>query len=92
MALSTSIPTPSASPPNETMLSVKPLKYINANVVMTEIGMAMPMMSVLVMLRRKNSSTTTASPPPTSVACSTFRMAPRIKSAESHGAASATLG
>ena len=64
MALSTSMPTPRASPPSVIMFSVKPPKYISAKVAMIEIGMAVAMMAVLRRLRRKNSSTSMANTPP----------------------------
>ena len=47
MAESTSIPTPSASPPRDMMLRVVPVRYMRKKVVTTEIGMEMPMMSVV---------------------------------------------
>ena len=40
MPLSTNMPTPNARPPKLTVFNVKPLKYISANVEMTEIGIA----------------------------------------------------
>ncbi len=64
MALSTSMPMPSASPPRVIRFRVNPPKYISAKVATTEMGMAVAMMAVLRMLRRKKSSTTTASRPP----------------------------
>ena len=83
IALSTSMPTPRASPPKETMLSVKPLKYIRAKVETTEIGIAAPMIKVLDTLRRNSSSTNTASTAPTPAAASTLRIAALMKSAVS---------
>jgi len=64
MALSTSMPTPRASPPRVIRFKVNPLKYIKANVAITEIGMVVAIMAVLGMLRRNSSSTMIASPPP----------------------------
>ena len=90
--LSTNMPTPSASPPKLTVLSVKPLKYISAKVAMTEIGIATPMISVEVRLRRKNSSTNTASTAPASAALSTLRIDARMNSAESQVASRVTSG
>ena len=53
MALSTSIPAPSASPPNVMMLMESPLKYIKLNVAMIEIGMERLTIKVM-FIRRKN--------------------------------------
>ena len=78
MELSTNIPTPSASPPKEMMFSVKPLKYISAKVVITETGIATPMMAVLEMLRRKKNRTKTANPEPIKAASRRFEIAPRM--------------
>ena len=81
--LSTNIPTPSARPPKETVLSVKPLKYISANVEITEIGMAKPMMNMPEKLRRKKSRTKTAKPAPMRAASLTLLIEARMKFAES---------
>ena len=81
IALSTSMPTPSAKPPNEIVFSVNPLKNISANVEITEIGIAIAMISVLEKLRKKNSSTSTASTAPWTIAHCTFSIEARMKSA-----------
>ena len=83
IALSTSMPTPNANPPNETVFNVKPLKYIKEKVEITEIGIATPMIIVLEKLRRKNSRTTTANTAPTPAAALTLLIAELMKSAVS---------
>ena len=72
IALSTSIPTPSASPPSVMMFSVQPAKYIRAKVETMETGIAIPMMPVLLMSRRKKRSTSIASIPPKTPEVHTF--------------------
>ena len=62
--LSTNIPTPRASPPNEMILIVKPPKYINKKVVTMEIGIANPIMMVLLKFLKKRNKTKIASKPP----------------------------
>ena len=62
---------------------MNPLKYISANVAITEIGIAVPMIRVLEILRRKKSKTNTARPAPTSAASITLLMEARMNSAES---------
>ena len=64
MALSTRLPTPSASPPSEMMLSVIPERCIGANVARIEIGIVRPMIRVCGRLRRNRYSTITAIRPP----------------------------
>ena len=81
MALSTSMPTPRARPPNETVFSVKPLKNIREKVAMTEIGIARPMMRVLETLRKKKRRTSTARAAPCSIAVRTLAIEARMKSA-----------
>lgn len=60
IALSTSIPMPSAIPPNEMMLRVIPAKCTSAKVATTLRGMAVATTSVARKLRKKTSSTTAA--------------------------------
>ncbi|MBK7703729.1 MAG: hypothetical protein IPI34_13020 [bacterium] len=62
--LSTSMPTPSASPPSDITLSDTPRPYIRMKVATIEMGIATPMISVLRSSRRKTYSTSTASRPP----------------------------
>ena len=64
IALSTRLPTPSASPPSEMMLSVIPERCIGANVARIEIGIVRPMISVWGRFRRNRYSTITAITPP----------------------------
>ena len=53
IALSTIIPTPRARAPNDMVLRVKPLAYINMNVPMTVIGIEAATIRVLRRFRRK---------------------------------------
>ncbi len=64
IALSTSIPTPRASPPKVIRLRVKPLKYNRAKVAIMEMGIAVAIITVLRTLRRNTSSMITAKIPP----------------------------
>ena len=64
MALSTIIPTPSASPPKVIWFRVRPPKYSSAKQAMIEIGMDTPMMAVLVRLRRNRYRISSASSDP----------------------------
>ncbi len=75
MALSTSIPAPSASPPSVIRLSERCWKYITAKVTRIESGIATATTSVAGRLRRKKTSTSTARPMPTSAVSLTSPMA-----------------
>ena len=63
-ALSTSMPTASAMPPSDMMLSVMSKAYISTNVPSTETGIAMLLISVARASRRNAYSTRIASRPP----------------------------
>ncbi len=67
-ALSTSMPTASAMPPRDMMLSVTSNAYISTNVPSTDTGIAMPVMRVARASRRNAYSTRIASRPPISAA------------------------
>ena len=60
MELSTSIPMPKRSPIMEIRFIVSPLKYIRNRVIITEIGMASPIMIVLFMERKNINNTAIA--------------------------------
>ena len=60
IALSTSMPTPSARPPSDMMLSETSPTYIGAKVTTTEIGIEIAMIAVGTSWRRKARITTTA--------------------------------
>ncbi len=62
--LSTSMPTPSASPPSDITFRVTLREYIRMKVAMIEIGIDTPMIRVLRRSRRKTKSTRMASTPP----------------------------
>ena len=64
MELSTSIPTPSASPPRDIMLRDTSNRYIPAKVATMETGMATLMIRVWAILRRNRYNTKMASRPP----------------------------
>ena len=66
MLLSTSIPTPSASPAREMTLSVTPEKYISTTANIRLIGMLNAMMMVGRTLRKNSSKIRMASAPPIS--------------------------
>ncbi len=63
---STSMPTPSASPPSDMRLSESPMRYMTMNVAMTEIGMASAMVIVEPTWRRNAKMTSTDRMPPMS--------------------------
>lgn len=65
MELSTSIPTPTASPAMEMTLSVTPEKYISTMANVTLIGMDSATISVGLRSRRNSSRISTASAAPT---------------------------
>ncbi len=71
MALSTSIPAPSASPPRVIMFMVRSLKYIKLKVAITEIGIATLTINVEPILRRNTKRITTASKIPIKAVCCT---------------------
>ena len=64
MASSTIKPVASAKPLSEMVFRVKPMKYINAKVEITEIGIESATTMVDRTLRRKNMMTRIASTPP----------------------------
>ncbi|OQA62800.1 MAG: hypothetical protein BWY39_01448 [Spirochaetes bacterium ADurb.Bin269] len=64
MELSTSIPTPSASPARVMRFKVIPVKYMTVSVIIKEMGMVRPMMIVLRKLRRNTNRTITANRAP----------------------------
>ncbi len=66
IALSTSIPIPSARPPNDIIFSDTPDMYMKKNVEIMERGIARPIISVLLILLRNKKSTITAKMPPQS--------------------------
>ena len=74
-ALSTSMPTASAMPPRDMMLSERSKAYISTNVPSTETGMAMPEISVVRASRRNAYSTRIASRPPIKAASFTSPIA-----------------
>ncbi len=79
MASSTIIPMPRVSPPRLIVLIDISVKNIRANVAMTEIGIAVPMISVLLMLFRKNQMIKMAKMPPISVSWTSVLIDARIK-------------
>ena len=74
MLLSTSMPTPSASPPRLITLSETSSACSGTKVASSEIGIATAITTVARSSRRKNSSTSTASTPPTIVLSRTSRI------------------
>ena len=74
-ALSTSMPTASAMPPSDMMLSDRSNMYIATNVPMTDTGMASPVMKVARASRRNRYRTRIASRPPISAASRTSPIA-----------------
>ena len=79
MALSTSIPTPSATPPRLKMLKVKPNIHIKKKVNTEATGIASPMMRVRLRLPRKRTTMIMARTPPTSADERTFLIEARMK-------------
>jgi len=69
------MPTASAMPPSDMMLSVRSKAYISTKVPSTETGIAMPVISVARASRRNAYSTRIASRPPISAADFTSPMA-----------------
>ena len=80
IALSTSMPTPSASPPSVIMLRLKLEKYMSTNVTMTENGIATPIMNGLFIDLRKINNTIIARIAPPINACDTLPTASSIYS------------
>jgi hypothetical protein len=78
-ALSTSMPTASAMPPSDMMLSDSPDQYISMNVPTTDTGIATPEISVMRASRRNVYSTRVASRPPISAAFLTSPIAAAMK-------------
>ncbi len=68
------MPMPRARPPSDMMFRVTLDRCMGAKVATTEIGMAVPMMSVEVRLRRKKKSTRMARIPPIIAVLRTSRM------------------
>ena len=79
MALSTSIPAPSASPPKVMIFRLRPLKYIRLKVAMIETGMDMLTIMVVPIRRRKRNTTKMASVIPIKEVFSTSLMALLMK-------------
>ena len=79
MELSTSIPTPKASPPSDMMLRLTSEPNIRKKVATTERGIDRLMMAVLLRSRRKRKSTMTARIPPMMAVFSTSSTACWIK-------------
>ena len=79
MLLSTSIPTPSASPPRLIRFSDTPSNCSGTKVASSEIGIDTAITAVARRSRRKNSSTSTASAPPSSVFACTTAIADSMK-------------
>ena len=79
MALSTSIPAPSASPPKVMMFRLRLLKYIRLKVAIIEIGIEILTIMVVPMRRRKTKITIIASTMPIMAVSSTSLMALLIK-------------
>ena len=79
MELSTSMPTARAMPPSDMMFSDTPLVYINRNVPITEIGIAIPTIVVERASRRKPYRTMIAKIPPTIAALLTLSTADEMK-------------
>ena len=71
MELSTSIPTPRASPEREIILSVTPEKYMSTRAATTLMGMEQAMTKVGLISRRNKNSTRIARIPPYSIFCRT---------------------
>ena len=66
--MSTSIPTPSASPPREIRFILKSAKYISAKVVTIDTGIAIPTIKVdLIFLKNKKRIIIAKRPPPTAL-------------------------
>ena len=65
MALSTSMPTAKARPARLMTFKLRPKSDMPKKVPMALIGIARPMIRVLLKLRKKTSRTATANPPPT---------------------------
>ena len=63
-ALSTSMPTPSASPPSDIILRLNPLKYIKLNVTIIDMGMESVTIKELLKFLKKTKSTKKANMPP----------------------------
>jgi hypothetical protein len=78
-ALSTSMPTASAMPPSDMMLSDRSNRCISMNVPITDTGIARPMISVARASRRNRYSTRIASRPPMIAASRTSPMAEEMK-------------
>ncbi len=79
MELSTSMPTARAMPPSDMMFSDTSLVYINRNVPMTEIGIAMLTIVVDRASRRKPYNTMMAKMPPMNAAFLTLSTAEEMK-------------
>ncbi len=79
IALSTSIPTPSANPPSDIMFIDSPPKYMNVKTTMIDIGMLNVTIAEALKFLKNTKSTRKASTPPCKAASRTPSMASCIK-------------